>query len=99
MLYPSEKNSLNNKNNINHSKKIYRALIPITLEEAQFIKNKWHHACLTALNLLPTEENYNKNFDLDYSEICNIIREFNIYPPKNHWYWNIKSDYTNNISL
>ena len=93
MLSTSEKYFVNN------CKKIYRALIPISLEEAQFIKNKWHHACLTAFNLLPTEENYNKNFNLDYSEICNIIQEFNIYPPKNHWYWNIKSDYTNNITL
>lgn len=93
MLYSSDKNHSPNY------KKIFRALMPISLEEAQFIKNKWHHACLSALNLLPTKENYNKNFDLDYSDICNIINEYGIYPPKNHWYWNIKINYLNNTSL
>ena len=91
MLSSSEKYFVNN------CKKIYRELIPISLEEAQFIKNKWHHACLTALNLLPTKENYNKNFDLilNYYDICNIIREYGVYPSKNHWYWNIKENYVN----
>lgn len=93
MLYPSEKIHINN------CKKIFRRLIPITLEEAQFIKNKWHHACLSAFNLLPTKENYHKNFDLDYCDICNIVREYGVYPPKSHWYWKTKSDYINNTSL
>jgi hypothetical protein len=91
--------SLSEKVHLNNCKKIFRPLIPITLEEAQFIKNKWHHACLSALNILPTKENYNKNFNLDYLDIRNIIREYGVYPPKNHWYWNIKIDYDNNISL
>ena len=93
--------STSEKIHINNCKKIYRALIPITLEEAQFIKNKWHHACLSALNLLPTKENYNKNVDLilNYYDICNIIREYGVYPPKNHWYWNVKEDYVNTTYL
>jgi hypothetical protein len=89
MLFSSEKCIINER------KKIYHPLIPISLDEAQYIKNKWHHACLSAYNLLPNEENYKKKFDLDFSEICNIIYHYGVYPPKNHWYWNEKEKYLN----
>ena len=86
--------------NKNKNKNKFKILMPITLEEAQFIKNKWHHACLSALNLLPTKENYNKNFDLNYSQIEKIIQEYGVLPPKTHWFWTINSyNYENNISL
>ena len=74
---------------IKENKKIYRKLRQISLEDAIYVENQWHHVCLTALELNPSTVNCYKNIaiDLDFEEIQDIINAYGIEPPQNHWYW------------
>jgi hypothetical protein len=73
----------------------------ITLEQAQFVKNEWHLVYLTEMNLVPSKEYFNEDFDYDFDEIKEIINKYGISPPSNHWYWNsdLKKQFTNVVKF
>jgi|LauGreDrversion4_2_1035121.scaffolds.fasta_scaffold101270_4 hypothetical protein len=62
------------------SKKIYRQLKPVTLEEAIYIKDKWHHAILTYLGLTATYNEEHAYIELDNEEIKDIIQFYGVKP-------------------
>lgn len=75
------------KYHIKENKKIFKPLKTLTLEEAIYILNPWHHAVITEYNINPMEYNNYINLKLNYQEITNIIKFYGILPPRNHWYW------------
>ena len=60
------------------------------LSEAQmkFVENDWHHAVLTYFDYTPTfEHRYpNEYKDLTHQQIEDIMEEFEVEPPENHWF-------------
>lgn len=64
------------------SKKIYRPLKPLTLEEAIFIKDRWHHAILTYLGLTATYSGEYAYIELNNEEIKDINRFYGVNPRK-----------------
>ena len=72
---------------IKECKKIYRPLLQFPEKEMSYIENEWHHACLSAFNILPTYKTRFMDFDYKFEEIQDIINAYGIDPPINHWYW------------
>ncbi len=65
----------------------YLPLISLTNDEMKYVENKWHHAVLSLMNVLPTFNNRYNDVALQESEIHYIIRLYGIKPPVDHWYW------------
>ena len=66
-----------------------RRLKEFTSAEMQYIEDKWHHVCLTVLDLVPSSSKRYNNLDFNFTfdNIQTIINIYNIYPPNHHWYW------------
>jgi hypothetical protein len=78
----SEGNSY--KVHIKECKRKYLPLKSLTLEEGQFIEDKWHHAILTYLDLVPTKEERYNNKILNMEEIIDIKNFYGIEPSKKY---------------
>jgi len=64
-------------------------LIQLTNVQMSLVENKWHHAVLSYFQHIPTiEKRYPDEYytKLTYMHIEDIIEEFGIEPPKEHWY-------------
>ena len=63
-------------------------LIQLSEEQMRLIDNRWHHAVVSYFEFIPTiEKRYPDEYgELTYAQIEDIIEEFEINPPTNHWY-------------
>ena len=48
---------------------IYKSLKKLNKKEMRFVEDDWHHACLTYMDLQPTDENRYNSFDYTFEEI------------------------------
>ena len=61
-------------------KRLYLPLKSLTLEEAIYIKDKWHHAILTYLELTATYNEEHAYIKLRNEEIKDIIQFYGVKP-------------------
>ena len=61
----------------------YEPLVKLTKKEMRYVSSEWHHACLTAYGLRPTEDNTYDDFDMEDEEIEKIGKKYGKYPS----YW------------
>ena len=78
---------MNTSNEISANTLTYLPLIKLNKKELKFVEDEWHHACLSALNLHPTNDNRYNDFDYTFEEIQSIINKYGKSPDKNHYYW------------
>ena len=69
---------------------IYKSLKKLNKKEMRFVEDDWHHACLTYMDLQPTDENRYNSFDYTFEEIEEIIKTYGKNPSSYHWYWDEK---------
>lgn len=71
---------------ISEPKRIYLPLKKMTLYEAQYIKDQWHHAIISYLEL--DVKYYHQYADLELKDeiIKDIIQFYGIYPPASYPY-------------
>ena len=79
--------TMNTSNEITQLTIKYLPLIKLRKNEKKYIDDEWHHACLTALNLHPSDDNRYNDIEYTFEEIQNIIKKYGKYPDKNHYYW------------
>ena len=77
--------NMNKKVNIKTPK--YRGLLKLREDEKQFVVDEWHHACLTALNHHPSDDNRGNDQDYTFEEIRAIIARYGKSPGPSHPYW------------
>ena len=66
-----------------NSTRTYEPLMKLTKKEMRYVTSEWHHACLSAYGLRPTEDNTYEDFDLEDREIEAIGEKYGKYPS----YW------------
>ena len=71
-----ESSSITQKDNNN----IYKSLIKLNKKEMRFVEDDWHHACLTYMDLKPTDDVRCNDFDYTFEEIENIIKTYGKKP-------------------
>ena len=81
-----ESSSITQKDNNN----IYKSLIKLNKKEMRFVEDDWHHACLTYMDLKPTDDVRCNDFDYTFEEIEEIIKTYGKKPSSYHWYWDEK---------
>ena len=65
----------------------FKGLIPLTEKQMSYVVDDFHHACLTAINEVPTRDTRHTCLDYTFEEITHIIKTYGKKPSKNHWYW------------
>jgi len=62
--------------------------IRLSNKQMNLVENNWHHAVLSYFEHIPTiEKKYPDDYyDIKYEQIEDIIEEFGINPPQDHWY-------------
>ena len=65
----------------------FKGLIPLTEKQMSYVVDDFHHACLTAINMVPSHDNRHSCLDYDFEEITQIIKLYGKEPCKDHLYW------------
>jgi hypothetical protein len=65
----------------------FKPLIKLTKKQMSYLQDDFHHACLTALDLVPSRDTSYSCLDYEFEEITHIIKTYGKKPCKDHWYW------------
>jgi hypothetical protein len=65
----------------------FKPLIKLTKKQMSYVEDDFHHACLTSMNLVPSNDNRYSCLDYTFEEITHIIKLYGKKPCKDHWYW------------
>jgi hypothetical protein len=71
---------------INEPKRVYLPLKKLTLNEGQYIKDSWHHALISYLQLDVKYNHQHADIELEEEIIKDIIQFYGIYPPLSYPY-------------
>ena len=65
----------------------YKPLIKLTKKQMTYVESDFHHACLTYINMTPTNDTRYTCLHYEFEEITDIIKLYGKKPSKDHWYW------------
>jgi len=78
---------MNTSNKITANTLTYLPLMKLSKKEQKYVDDEWHHACLSALNIHPSNDSRYNECEYTFEEIQIIIKKYGKYPDKNHYYW------------
>ncbi len=60
----------------------FHPLIKLNKTQMKLVEHTWHHAILSAYNLIPTKENPYNNLEISSVDVIHIVRVYGVRP-----YW------------